>query len=197
MKRSHDADRRAFLLRACALGATGAAAPLALNLAALGAAAAQSAPASYKALVCVFLYGGNDPYNTVAPYDTDAYRAYAAARGDIGLKRDALQATVLRGKAPAAGGGQFALAPALAPLAPLYESGQLAVLLNVGPLVTPTSKAEYISARVPLPPKLFSHNDQQAYWQALAPEGASSGWAGRLTDLRQRAANVHGHYGGR
>lgn len=183
MKRSHDADRRAFLLRACALGATGAAAPLALNLAALGAAAAQSAPASYKALVCVFLYGGNDPYNTVVPYDTDAYRAYAAARGDIGLKRDVLQATVLRGKAPAAGGGQFALAPALAPLAPLYESGQLAVLLNVGPLVTPTSKAEYISARVPLPPKLFSHNDQQAYWQALAPEGASSGWAGRLTDL--------------
>lgn len=183
MKRSHDADRRAFLLRACALGATGAAAPLALNLAALGAAAAQSAPASYKALVCVFLYGGNDPYNTVVPYDTAAYRAYAAARGDIGLKRDALQATVLRGKAPAAGGAQFALAPALAPLAPLYESGQLAVLLNVGPLVTPTSKAEYISARVPLPPKLFSHNDQQAYWQALAPEGASSGWAGRLTDL--------------
>ncbi|MGV2897237.1 DUF1501 domain-containing protein [Achromobacter sp. AGC78] len=183
MKRSHDADRRAFLLRACALGATGAAAPLALNLAALGAAAAQSAPASYKALVCVFLYGGNDPYNTVVPYDTEAYRAYAAARGDIGLKRDVLQATVLRGKAPAAGGGQFALAPALAPLAPLYESGQLAVLLNVGPLVTPTSKAEYISARVPLPPKLFSHNDQQAYWQALAPEGASSGWAGRLTDL--------------
>lgn len=183
MTRSHDADRRAFLLRACALGATGAAAPLALNLAALGAAAAQSAPASYKALVCVFLYGGNDPYNTVVPYDTAAYRAYATARGDIGLKRDALQATVLRGKAPAAGGGQFALAPALAPLAPLYESGQLAVLLNVGPLVTPTSKAEYISARVPLPPKLFSHNDQQAYWQALAPEGASSGWAGRLTDL--------------
>ncbi|KOQ32375.1 Tat pathway signal protein, partial [Achromobacter xylosoxidans] len=55
--------------------------------------------------------------------------------------------------------------------------------LNVGPLVVPTSKADYIGARVPLPPKLFSHNDQQSYWQALAPEGASSGWAGRLTDL--------------
>ncbi|PPA73112.1 Tat pathway signal protein [Achromobacter spanius] len=197
MKRSHDADRRAFLLRACALGATGAAAPLALNLAALGAAAAQSlpepsasasgsgsgSPSSYKALVCVFLYGGNDPYNTIVPFDSPAYRAYAAARGDIALPRDALQATVLRGKAPAAEGAQFALAPALAPLAPLYESGRLAVLLNVGPLVAPTTKAEYISARVPLPPKLFSHNDQQAYWQALAPEGASSGWGGRLTDL--------------
>ncbi|MEN5163571.1 DUF1501 domain-containing protein [Achromobacter kerstersii] len=183
MTQPHDADRRAFLLRACALGATGAAAPLALNLAALGAAAAQSAPPSYKALVCVFLYGGNDPFNTLVPFDDAAYRAYAAARTDIALRRDTLRATALRGKAPAPGGAQFALAPALAPLAPLYENGQMAVLLNVGPLVVPTTKAEYISARVPLPPKLFSHNDQQSYWQALAPEGAASGWGGRLTDL--------------
>jgi uncharacterized protein (DUF1501 family) len=183
MTQPHDADRRAFLLRACALGATGAAAPLALNLAALGAAAAQSAPPSYKALVCVFLYGGNDPFNTLVPFDDAAYRAYAAARTDIALRRDTLRATALRGKAAAPGGAQFALAPALAPLAPLYENGQMAVLLNVGPLVVPTTKAEYISARVPLPPKLFSHNDQQSYWQALAPEGAASGWGGRLTDL--------------
>jgi len=183
MTQPHDADRRAFLLRACALGATGAAAPLALNLAALGAAAAQSAPPSYKALVCVFLYGGNDPFNTIVPVDDAAYRAYAAARTDIALRRDTLRATALRGKAAAPGGAQFALAPALAPLAPLYENGQMAVLLNVGPLVVPTTKAEYISARVPLPPKLFSHNDQQSYWQALAPEGAASGWGGRLTDL--------------
>lgn len=183
MTQPHDADRRAFLLRACALGATGAAAPLALNLAALGAAAAQSAPPAYKALVCVFLYGGNDPFNTLVPFDDAAYRAYAAARTDIALRRDTLRATALRGKAAAQRGAQFALAPALAPLAPLYENGQMAVLLNVGPLVVPTSKAEYISARVPLPPKLFSHNDQQSYWQALAPEGASSGWGGRLTDL--------------
>src|SRR6478609_12175216 len=135
MTQAHDADRRAFLLRACALGATGAAAPLALNLAALGAAAAQSAPPSYKALVCVFLYGGNDPFNTLVPFDDAAYRAYAAARTDIALRRDTLRATALRGKAAAPGGAQFALAPALAPLAPLYDNGQMAVLLNVGPLV--------------------------------------------------------------
>lgn len=188
MTDAHNARRRDFLLRACALGATGAAAPLAMNLAALGAAAAQSAPpasapSSYKALVCVFLYGGNDPYNTLVPFDAAAYRAYAAARTDIALPRDALRATALRGKVAASGGAQFALAPALAPLAPYYENGQMAVLLNVGPLVAPTSKADYISARVPLPPKLFSHNDQQSYWQALAPEGAASGWGGRLTDL--------------
>ncbi len=178
-----NASRREFLLRACALGASHAAAPLALNLAALGAAAAQSAPNDYKALVCVFLYGGNDPYNSLVPFDAPAYRAYAQARTDIALPRDALQATALRGRQAAPGGAQFALAPSLAPLKPLYESGDMAVLLNIGPLVVPTTKAEYIGARVPLPPKLFSHNDQQSYWQALAPEGASSGWAGRLTDL--------------
>lgn len=183
-------DRRNFLLRAMALGATRGAAPLALNLAAIGAAAAQSAPPAYKALVCVFLYGGNDPYNTLVPYDPSSYRAYAAARGDIALPRDALRATVLRGKADTQGGMQFALAPALAPLAPLYERGKMAALLNVGPLIVPTTKAEYIGARVPLPPKLFSHNDQQSVWQALAPEGASSGWAGRLTDLFA-GANAH------
>lgn len=59
----------------------------------------------------------------------------------------------------------------------------MAVALNVGPLVAPTSKADYVAGKAALPPKLFSHNDQQSYWQALAPEGASSGWAGRLTDL--------------
>ncbi|WZB73496.1 DUF1501 domain-containing protein [Achromobacter insuavis] len=99
------ADRREFLLRACALGASHAAAPLVLNLAALGAAAAQSAPpGDYKALVCVFLYGGNDPFNTLVPFDPAAYRAYAAARTDIALPREALQATALRGATPAAGG---------------------------------------------------------------------------------------------
>ena len=147
-------DRREFLLRACALGASHAAAPLALNLAALGAAAAQSAPADYKALVCVFLYGGNDPFNTLVPFDAAAYRAYAAARSDIALPRPALQATALRGKAAPDNGAQFALAPSLAPLAPLFERGEMAVVLNVGPLVVPTTQADYIGARVPLPPKL-------------------------------------------
>lgn len=181
--RHADAGRRAFLLRACALGAAGAAAPLAANLAALGAAAAHEAPAgSYKALVCVFLYGGNDPYNTIVPYDVASHRAYAAARADIALPRESLHATVL-GNGPEANGMRFALAPSLAPLAPLYARGRMAVALNVGPLVAPTSKADYVAGKAALPPKLFSHNDQQSYWQALAPEGASSGWAGRLTDL--------------
>jgi uncharacterized protein (DUF1501 family) len=82
-----------------------------------------------------------------------------------------------------ADGRVYALAPSLAPLKPLFERRVLAVQLNVGPMVVPTTKAEYIGGRVPMPPKLFSHNDQQSYWQGLAPEGAASGWAGRLADL--------------
>ena len=121
--RHADAGRRAFLLRACALGAAGAAAPLAANLAALGAAAAQEASAgSYKALVCVFLYGGNDPYNTIVPYDEASHRAYAAARADIALPRESLHATIL-GNGPEANGMRFALAPSLAPLAPCTRAG--------------------------------------------------------------------------
>ncbi|CAM3793402.1 Tat pathway signal protein [Bordetella sputigena] len=191
------ASRREFVRRVSAIGAAGvagAALPLAVRLAAAGEAAAQAAPGAdddYKALVCVFLYGGNDPYNTVVPYDVDSHGRYFRTRSDIALARDKLDGTVLRAAArkdggaagDGAGGRVYALAPALAPLTPLFERGVLAVQLNVGPMVVPTTKAEYIGGRVPMPPKLFSHNDQQSYWQGLAPEGAASGWAGRLADL--------------
>ncbi|ALM86320.1 DUF1501 domain-containing protein [Bordetella sp. N] len=193
-----DATRREFLRRASLLGVSGSAAPLALQLAALGAAAAVAAPAQaaggnpaagaapvndYKALVCVFLYGGNDPYNTIVPYDPASHARYFQARADIALARDKLSATALKPRDALPGDQAFALAPGLAPLLPWFERGQLAVQLNVGPLSVPTSKRDYVGARVPLPPKLFSHNDQQSYWQALAPEGATSGWGGRLADL--------------
>lgn len=191
-------SRREFVRRVSAIGAAGvagAALPLAVRLAAAGEAAAQAAPASasersldgsnedYKALVCVFLYGGNDPYNTVVPYDADSHARYFRIRSDIALPRDKLDATVLRPRDGGAGGRVYALAPSLAPLRPLFDRGVLAVQLNVGPMVVPTTKADYIGGRVPMPPKLFSHNDQQSYWQGLAPEGASSGWAGRMADL--------------
>ncbi|MDQ2141255.1 DUF1501 domain-containing protein [Alcaligenaceae bacterium B3P038] len=177
----HRRSRRTFLKQATALGLTGVAAPLALNLSAMSEAAAQSA-SDYKAIVCVFLYGGNDPYNTLVPYDAERFARYAALRTDIGLARDALAATALHPKTPHAS-GDYALAPSLAALKPLFDAGQLAVQLNTGPLIQPTTKAQYIAASVPLPPKLFSHNDQQAYWQALAQEGSATGWGGRLSDL--------------
>jgi uncharacterized protein (DUF1501 family) len=179
--------RRAFLKRAGAVSALGAGAPLALNLAAAGEAAAFTAT-DYKALVCVFLYGGNDYANTVVPYDTANYALYNKIRGQVALARNALTATALSPRTPQTltDNLQFALAPELTALKALWDSGQCAVQLNVGPLVVPTTLAQYRSADRklnPLPPKLFSHNDQQSVWQSLGAEGTTIGWGGRLGDL--------------
>ena len=179
-----DQSRRAFLKRAAALGILGGAGPFVMNLAAIGEAAAATAN-DYKALVCIFLYGGNDYANTVTPYDQASYDLYASLRSSIAHPRDSLTATLLDPAAALPGGRQYALAPNLAPLVPVFDAGRLAIVLNVGTLIQPTSKANYQSKSVPLPPKLFSHNDQQSFWQASNPEGATTGWGGRIGDLLQ------------
>ncbi len=184
-----DASRRAFMKRASALSLAGAATPWALNLATLGEAAAATAT-DYKALVCVFLYGGNDYGNTLIPCDSSNYALYNGLRPTLAYSRSALDATVLTPAVALAGGRQYALAPELSPLLPLFNAGHLAVMLNVGTLVQPTTKTQYTNKTVPLPPKLFSHNDQQSVWQSSAPEGATSGWGGRMGDLFQ-AGNGH------
>lgn len=194
MKRStRSPGRRAFLQRASALGLAGVASPLALNLAALGEAAAATAT-DYKALVCVFLYGGNDHANTLPPFDETQHARYLALRPALAYPRAALQATALEAAQPARDRDgtpvAFALAPSLAPLLPAWQQGELATLLNIGPLLQPTSKAQAAARSVPLPPKLYSHNDQQSVWQALAAEGATSGWGGRIGDLFE-AGNGH------
>jgi uncharacterized protein (DUF1501 family) len=176
--------RRTLLRHASALSIAGAAAPFALNLAAMGEAAAATA-SDYKALVCVFLYGGNDYANTLVPYDAAQYAIYQAQRPGLTYAQSALAATALTPSIPLTGGAQYALAPELAPLLSLFKAGSMAILLNVGTLVEPTSKAQYRGGSVMLPPKLLSHNDQQSYWQASSPEGAASGWGGRLADLLQ------------
>ena len=177
-----NASRRAFLQRASLLSMAGASAPWALNLAAMGEAAAATA-SDYKALVCVFLYGGNDYGNTLIPYDNTRYALYQGMRPTLAYALSALTATLLTPTTALPGGIQYALAPELAPLLPLFTSNRLAVMLNVGTLVQPTTKAQYSAKSVPLPPKLFSHNDQQSVWQSSAPEGATSGWGGRMGDL--------------
>ena len=180
----HDVSRRAFLERATLLGIAGAAMPFVMNLAAIGEAAAATAP-DYKALVCLFMYGGNDDANTLVPYDQPRYDLYAKLRQSVALGRDSLAPTVLMPSATLVGGGQYALHPALAPLLPIWNSGHLAAVLNVGTLVQPTTKAQYVARSAAVPPKLFSHNDQASYWLAAAPEGAASGWGGRIGDLLQ------------
>jgi len=191
--------RRAFLRRSGQLAMTGAALPLALNLAAMGEAAAFNAPGGdYKALVCVFLYGGNDYANTVVTYDNASYDQYSAIRGGgagrtaggIALAQSDLTATLLNpALAPVDGMGvsrQFALHPSMTDLASLFNAGKAGVQLNVGPLVGPLTRVQYNSTdRVnnPRPPQLFSHNDQQSIWQSSSGEGSKVGWGGHIGDL--------------
>ena len=193
-------QRRAFLRRSGQLALTGTALPFALNLAAMGEAAAFNAPAGdYKALVCVFLFGGNDYANTLIPYDDTNYNLYSTIRGGgagqtaggIALAKSALTTTLL---SPSVGptdsqgqlNRQFALNPAMTGLAGLFNSGKMAVQLNVGPLVKPLTRTQYNSSdrtTYPRPPQLFSHNDQQSIWQSSSPEGSTVGWGGNMGDL--------------
>ena len=174
--------RREFLKRSSALSLAGAAAPWALNLAAIGEAAALTAT-DYKALVCVFLYGGNDYADTLVPYDAANYNAYQTIRTTIARARDTLTATALTPAVALPDARQMALAPELALLKPIFDAGKMGVVLNIGTLIQPTTLAQYNAKSVPLPPKLFSHNDQQSVWQSSLPEGATSGWGGRMGDL--------------
>lgn len=184
--------RRAFLRRSTQLGLAGTALPFALNLAAMGEAAALTAT-DYKALVCVFLYGGNDYANTVVTYDDDSYNKYATIRGGSGqagggiaIPKADLAATLLNPTVPLAAGRQYAMHPAMTGMANLFNTGKAAVQLNVGPLIVPLTRTQYNGSNrtlYPIPPKLFSHNDQQSVWQSSSPEGSTVGWGGNLGDL--------------
>ena len=176
-----DQSRRVFLRRAAQLSVAGVAAPLVGSLGIASEAAAATAD-DYKALVCVFLYGGNDYANTLPPYDDANYDLYRAARPGLAINRDQLAGSVLH-PANDLGGRQYALNPALLPLRPLFDQGKLAVVLNVGALVQPTTKSQFQAKSVPLPPQLFSHYDQQGYFQRCSPEASPSGWGGRMGDL--------------
>lgn len=183
-------SRRVFLARAGALGGMGLAAPMAMSLAAAGDAAAFSA-SDYKALVCVFLYGGNDCHNTLIPADIPNYDRYSAIRGGAsGRKRGGIaygldELVSLRPSVNQTLTDElsYGLAPSLSKTGALFNSGKLAIQLNVGPLVVPLTRVQFQSGALPLPPKLFSHNDQQSVWQALGAEGATVGWGGRMGDL--------------
>lgn len=191
--KGNEIARRAFLQRSGQLAMMGAASSYAMGLAGIGEAAAFSNAGGYKALVCVFLYGGNDYANTLIPFDTTNYSRYASIRGQAGseeavgiaLARASLANTVLQ---PPSGQTltdniTYALAPTMPRLKALYDQGAMAPLLNVGPLIAPLTRAQYDNGSVPRPAKLFSHNDQQSTWQSSQPEGSPSGWGGRMGDL--------------
>lgn len=182
-----DLTRRGVLQTLCGGALTGVVAPWALNLSALATATAADVD-DYKALVCLFQLGGNDQDNTVVPYDAVSYGRYAAIRGrgasTIAIARSQLDDTVLRPATALPGERVYALHPSLRGLAELFNKGRAAIQLNVGPLIAPLTRAQYEAGdrRVAVPPKLFSHNDQQSTTQAAAPEGLSLGYGGRMGD---------------
>ncbi len=206
---SNTISRRAFLRQASSLIGMGAAAPLGLNLATMGQAAAQGSHDDYKALVGIFLTGGNDAYNTLLSTDPDSWQHYVDHRDPTSRQIDDGSTSIallpagvaadlsaalttparLGGVLPISqanrgpqAGRSFALHPLLAGLQGIHQQGRLATLANVGPLNRPLTKAGYLGD-APRPAKLFSHNDQQSTWQSLAPEGADAGWGGRMGDL--------------
>jgi len=149
---------------------TGAAAALAQ----LGRTAAIAAPSgSYRAMVGIFLYGGNDGWNMVVPTD-DRHAAYQAARGAVALPRNTLTPLT---------NASYALHPAMAALRPVWDEGALSLVLNTGTLFAPLTKATYLSRPDLRPSNLMSHSDEQAHWQGLrARDAASDGFLGRMAD---------------
>ncbi len=197
ISRIKDITRRAFLDRASKLAITGGALPWAMNLANISDAAAFNGD-DYRALVCVFLFGGNDFGNTLIPYDPVNYDKYSAIRGGgagqtaggIAFGRAELAATALTTPAgqTLTDNIQYALSPHLPLLKQRFDQGKLAAMLNVGPLVAPITAAQYATGNrvaYPVPPRLFSHNDQQTTWQTFGAEGTTIGWGGKLGDLAQ------------
>jgi uncharacterized protein (DUF1501 family) len=172
-------ERRRFLANAGALTAGGLASRL-LPLSALGLATGAGAQAAsdYKALVCVFLYGGVDGNNLVVPLDAAGYAQYAAVR-TAASGVNLTQAELLPIQ-PSNTAGPYGLHPELSEIQPLFAQRRLAILANVGPLNSPTTKATYLAKR---PDNLFSHSDQQNQWQSSVSSGpARSGWGGRIAD---------------
>jgi uncharacterized protein (DUF1501 family) len=182
-----NASRRIFLRNSAVASLAGAGAPFAMNLATMSAAHAQTT-SGYKALVCVFLGGGNDHANMVLATDTPSWDGYTRARnvaptpitlplpGQAGGVIEIVPSTLQTGRT-------FALHPSMGALKTLFDAGRAAVVANVGPLVEPLTRAQWNARTGRTPPQLFSHNDQTSIWQAYRPEGARIGWGGRMGDL--------------
>lgn len=181
-------SRRHFLGHCCAaVGTTGILSTLA-QLRVIGAVAgsnldrvrAAALPPDYKALVCLFLNGGNDATNLIIPSDATSYAAYAKSRAELAVSQSSLLPITPRRYAD---GRSWALHPAMPALRDLFAQGKLAVLSNVGTLVRPTTLADYNTGKN-LPPQLFSHSDQQLQWQSGVPDKPfETGWGGRVGDL--------------
>jgi uncharacterized protein (DUF1501 family) len=185
MKSKKSISRRRFLEK-LALTAVGSSViatqgKLSLMQSALAATGGYNSIDDYKSLVCVFMFGGNDTYNTIIPTDSAGYNQYASARGPLAIPNSGLLGL---------NGASYGFHPAMTGMQNLYNSGKLAVVGNVGTLFEPTTRDTYQQGSVLVPPDLFSHNDQQEIWQtARAPLAGVTqpGWGGRMADLLEQA----------
>ena len=129
----------------------------------------------YKALVCIFLYGGCDTHDVLLPYDQTSYNKFVNIRSSmLGAYNGARDRTRLLALTPTNsadfGGRQFALPPEMPGLHGLFQAGNAAIVANTGPLIKPLNRTQWEQQTVPVPKQLFSHNDQQSTWVASAPE---------------------------
>ncbi|MCB1842717.1 MAG: DUF1501 domain-containing protein, partial [Halioglobus sp.] len=145
-------NRREFLTASAA--AAFAASPAAAFAQSVGLAAPFS---DYRALVCVFLFGGNDSFNMLVPRSDAEYNAYAASRQNLAID----QASLLPINPLTPDGAGYGVHPSMPGIQSLFESGSAAFVSNVGPLLVPTTREQFLTRTVALPPQLFSHNDQQ------------------------------------
>ncbi len=183
----HQQSRRQFLRTASMASMAGfAVSPFLLELNSLAAMAQQSGAPGYKALVCIFLQGGNDGHGTVIATDPESFSAFTQARsGAPGLAYPAGSLLPITLKTPQSG-RTFALNPALGGVQNLFNAGRAAIVANSGTLIEPVTKAQVRAGSAPLPASLFSHFDQTAAWQAISATGGSGaheGWGGAMADL--------------
>jgi uncharacterized protein (DUF1501 family) len=175
-------NRRAFMKSNVALGATAALS----NIATI----ANAAPTEdYRALLCIFMFGGNDANNMIVPRDPSDWTTYSGPRGRLAIPRDNL----LSIKPTNVQGREFGFHPAMGGIQTLFNAGKAAVIANVGTLAQPLTKAQYQSGTVQKPANLFSHSDQQTLWHTSAADNTiRTGWGGRVGD-RFAAGNQSGN----
>ncbi|MBD8525585.1 DUF1501 domain-containing protein [Pseudomarimonas arenosa] len=179
-----DFIRQSLLCGAGAASLLGPAGHLGLLQAATRAQNLGKGSAPFRALICIYLYGGNDSFNTLVPRDAGTHAVYSASRGgNLTISLADAQALPLNPLAAPVGGGEYGLHPGMQGLQQLFNTGRCAVVSNVGTLNYPITKLEFQNGSVPTPPQLFSHNDQTLYWQTSWPDSTEkTGWAGRAID---------------
>ncbi len=172
--------RRDFMRQAaCAAVGTLSVATTIRDLRFINTAVAQTSLSDYKALVCIFMSGGNDSNNLIIPVGPD-YASYSSVRQNLSLP----EAGVLPIAPINADGHTYGIHPKMTKVQTLFGEGKAAFLFNVGPLSHPMTRAQYSNGSVPKPPQLFSHSDQVTHWQTSLPDQPPrTGWGGRIADL--------------